>query len=39
MSGHPTIPEGHFQTLLDILAGIDESLPKPRKFRRDPGTS
>jgi hypothetical protein len=32
--GQTALPERHFQTLLDTLAGIDESLPKPKNFRR-----
>lgn len=32
MTGQATIPERHFQTLLDTLAGIDESLPKPKRL-------
>jgi hypothetical protein len=33
-AGQATVPERHFQTLLDTLAGIDESLPKPKTLRR-----
>jgi hypothetical protein len=32
MAGQASMPERHFQTLLDTLAGIDESLPKPKRF-------
>jgi hypothetical protein len=33
-AGQAPIPERHFQTLLDTLAGIDESLPRPKNLRR-----
>jgi hypothetical protein len=33
-AGQATLPERHFQTLLDTLAGIDESLPRPKNLRR-----
>jgi hypothetical protein len=33
-AGQATVPERHFQTLLDTLAGIDESLPRPKNLKR-----